>query len=72
MHLNIPILIFCKNEIKIYCKVHHHILFGLKLDFLIFLKKALVIVIPFLPFKGITHACLLKISITHNKKRIPF
>ena len=31
----------------------------------------MVIVIPFLSFKGITHAYLLKISITHNKKRIP-
>ena len=28
-------------------------------------------VVPFLSFKGITHAYLLKISITHNKKRIP-
>ena len=26
---------------------------------------------PFLSFKGITHAYLLKISITQNKKRIP-
>ena len=26
---------------------------------------------PFLSFKGITHAYLLKMSITHNKKRIP-
>ena len=28
-------------------------------------------VIPFLYFKGITHAYLLKMSITHDKKRIP-
>ena len=26
---------------------------------------------PFLSFKGITHAYLLKISITQNKKQIP-
>ena len=33
--------------------------------------KALVIVITFLSFKGISHAFLLKISKAHNKKWIP-
>ena len=33
-------------------------------------RKALVIVIPVISFKGTTHAYLLKISITYNKKRI--
>ena len=32
---------------------------------------ALIIVITFLSFKGITHECLLKVSITHNKSLIP-
>ena len=38
---------------------------------LVFLRKALVIVIHFLPFKGTTPAYLLKLSITHNQNRIP-
>ena len=38
---------------------------------LIFFEKHLVIVMPFLSFKEITHVYLLKISITHNKKQIP-
>ena len=33
--------------------------------------KALVIVMPVSPFKGITHVYLLKISMTHNKNLIP-
>ena len=33
--------------------------------------KALVMVIPFLHFNGITHAYLLKILTTHNKIRMP-
>ena len=37
---------------------------------LIFLEKTLVILVPFLSFKEITHAYLLKILITHNKKQI--
>ena len=47
-----------------------HILFGLRLDSSKVFIKALGIVIPFLSFKGITYVYLLKISITHNKKRI--
>ena len=31
----------------------------------------MVVLIPFLSFKGIIHTCFLKISITHNKERIP-
>ena len=49
-----------------------HILFGLRLDSSKVFWKALVIVIPFLSLKGITNVYLLKISITHNKKRIPW
>ena len=33
--------------------------------------KTLVIVIPYLSFKGITHTYLLKISITHTKNLNP-
>ena len=47
------------------------ILFCLQLDPFKILWKTLVIVIPFLSFKGITHAYLLKISITHNKNLNP-
>ena len=36
-----------------------------------FFQKELIIVIPLLFFEGITHAHLLKESVTHNKKRIP-
>ena len=38
---------------------------------MVFFLKSSVIVIPFLFFKGITHAYLLKISITRNKCLIP-
>ena len=59
----------------IYCKIHclylPIFLFGLRLDYFRYFLKELVIVIHFLSFKGINHAYLLKISITHNKKRIP-
>ena len=48
-----------------------HILFGLRSDLLKTFQKALTIVTPFLSFKGITHAYLLKILITHNKNLIP-
>ena len=48
-----------------------HILLGLQLDLSEIFWKALVIVIPLSSFRGITHAYLLKISITHNKKRLP-
>ena len=48
-----------------------HILLGVRLDSSMVFWKALVTVIPFLSFKGITHAYLLKLSITHNKDRIP-
>ena len=48
-----------------------HIFLGLQLDSSKIFWKALVLVIPFLSFKGITHVHLLKISVTHNKKRIP-
>ena len=48
-----------------------HILFGLRLDSFKFVWKALVVVISFLSFNGINHACLLKISITHHKIQIP-
>ena len=34
------------------------------------LESALVIVKPFIYFKGTTHAYLLKISLTYNKTRI--
>ena len=34
------------------------------------MKKTLVIVIPFLSFKGITHVYLMEISLTHNKKQM--
>ena len=47
-----------------------HILFGLRLVSFKTFWKLLVIVIPFLSFKGITHGYFLKISITHNKKQI--
>ena len=47
-----------------------HVLFGLRLDYFKGFWKPLVIVLPFLSFKGIIHTCLLKISITHNKKQI--
>ena len=46
-----------------------HILFGLRPDSSNTPWSALVIVIPFLSFEGTTHANLLKISITHNKKQ---
>ena len=45
-----------------------HILSGLRLDSYKAFWKVLVIVIPF--FTGTTHVYLLKISITHNRKRI--
>ena len=58
----------------IYCKIH---LFYLPIFYLvcglIHLKnfwEALITVIPFLSFKGTIHAYLLKVSLTHNKKRI--
>ena len=47
-----------------------HILFGLQLDSFKIFWNAFVAVIPFLSFKGITHAYLLKISITQNKNWI--
>ena len=47
-----------------------HILFGLQLDLSKIFWKALVIVKPISSFKGIIHVYLLKLSITHNKKRI--
>ena len=46
------------------------ILFALELDSFNIFWRALVIVLLFLSFIGITHAYLLKISITHNKKWI--
>ena len=45
-----------------------HVLFGLPLDSYKILLKGLVVLIPFLPFKGTTHLCLQQISITHNKE----
>ena len=45
--------------------------FAFCLDSSEFLWKALVIVIRFLYFRGITHVYLLKILITYNKKRTP-
>ena len=54
-------LISCKIHglhIPIYCLVWYGNL------------KDLEFVMPFLTFKGITHAYLLKISITNNKKQI--
>ena len=47
-------------------------LFGLQLASSKNFRKVSVIVIPFYSFKGITHAYLLKISITHNKKTNSF
>ena len=46
-------------------------MFGLQLDSSKSFLKALVTLIPLLSFKGITHAHLLKTSVTHNKKQIP-
>ena len=65
--LTMKSLIYCKIKFfypPIFC-------FGLQLDSSNIYSKALVIIIPFLLFKGITHASLLKISITHNEKQIP-
>ena len=45
-----------------------HILFGLRLDSSNIFGKTLVVVIPFLSFKGITLGYLLKILITHKKQ----
>ena len=59
----------------IYCKIHSlstHILFGLPLDSYKTFQKTIVIVTPFLPLKGTNYALKLKISIAHDKKRIPF
>ena len=58
-----------------YCKINSlplstHILIGLRFGSSSFFK-ALVIVMPFLSFKEITQALLLKTSITHNEKQIP-
>ena len=44
-----------------------HILLGFLSDSFKIFWKALIIVIPFLSFKGKIQAYLLKISITHNK-----
>ena len=46
-------------------------LFGLQFDQSKIFWEALVIVIPFSSFKRITHEYLQKLSITHNKNRIP-
>ena len=63
----IYILFFCGRDcIDV---LSGHILFGLRLDSFKISWKALVIVAPFLSFKGITHVYLLKISIALNKKR---
>ena len=71
----ISIAFFLAMISLIYCKIHclylPYTLFGLQLGLSNTFWKALKIVIPFLSFKGITHAYLLKISITHNKKQIP-
>ena len=48
-----------------------HILFGLGFYSCKIFWKALVIIIPFLSFKGIAHAYLLKIQIKQNKKLKP-
>ena len=48
-----------------------HIIFALSFDSFKTFWKTLAIVILFLSFKGIAHAYLLWMSITHNKKRIP-
>ena len=47
-----------------------HILFGLWLDSYNIFWKALVIVVPFLSFTGITYASLLKIPMAHNEQLI--
>ena len=46
-----------------------HILFGLQFDSSKLFRKALVIAIPFLSFKGMTHLYLLNILITRHKTR---
>ena len=46
-----------------------HILLGLRIDSPKIFWKALVIAVPFLPFKGTTYAYLLKISMTPNKNQ---
>ena len=48
-----------------------HILFGLRVDLPKMFWKALVIITPFLSFKGKTQAYLLKTFVTHNKYQIP-
>ena len=48
-----------------------HILFGLLPDLSKTFWKASTILTPFLSFKGTTRACLLKISITHDKNLNP-
>ena len=44
-----------------------HNLFVLQLDSFTISIKRLRTVLPFLPFKGLTHAYLVKTSMTHNK-----
>ena len=46
-----------------------HILLGLHMALLKTFRKALVTAITFLSFKGTTHACLLKISMTHYQNQ---
>ena len=46
-------------------------LLGLRFDSVKTFWKGLVIIIPFYLFKGITHAYLLQMSITHNKNLNP-
>ena len=58
----------CVEYISISYSITYHISFGLRLDPQKIFSKVLVIAKPFLSFKGIAHAYLLKISITHNKK----
>ena len=62
----LSVIIYC----KIYC-LYIHVLFGFLFESFKIPGNALTIATPFLSFKGITQAYLLKRSITHNKKWIP-
>ena len=59
----LSVIIYC----KIYC-LYLHVLFGFLFESFKIPGNALTIATPFLSFKGIIQAYLLKRSITHNKK----
>ena len=57
----------CILLLKNYLPESTHNLFGLLLDSFTISIKPLTTVLPFLSFKGLTHAYLVKTSMTHNK-----